>query len=294
MKLQATALTFAMLASTAPLVLGQSHGDPFRPVGTLHVDKDLVRTGSKPGLSWGITYPTTAIDVVTAAPSPFTTDGYTGAITTTEEVRMTIRVIGVGLNEGSTELPAGLWTSIGGGGWEQVFYGTNEDVKPGEYGFDEVIPAGTTINFAGRGRNQDGTWDDIRWTNAGDESVVGLTNGDLAPSYSPSLDQGQFESFLTGYLTKDFNNNGHGNNIDGVDVSNDGNSTGTAGSTETVEADGTILDDEQKQSGATVGPLEFLYLFELDSTTIGESNYDLQDLAVVVSFERTSTSLASN
>ena len=87
------------------------------------------------------------------------------------------------------------------------------------------------------------------------------------------------ESYLTGFTYH--NNNGHGNNTDGVDLSNPGSAPFAA-----YDPSGDV-DDEAKTMIQT-GPKEIIYLFELDSTEHTNSSFDLQDMAVVVTLNEVS------
>ena len=81
-------------------------------------------------------------------------------------------------------------------------------------------------------------------------SLFGLIQADASP-FSSSLLSDDMSNVVNGKAPKDpamFDNNGHGNNEDGVDSSNKGNSkTGE----DTVCADGTYCDDEISTSTTT-------------------------------------------
>ncbi len=195
MKNSAKFLAAATLAVSAPVLLADGHGDPYRPVGDLDIAQTMVRSGTKPSMDWDITYPVTIPDLIIPQP--------TGRIITKEELRVKIRVAGVAFQSGSTELPVAFWTKIGGGSWDQLFYGTGSQVNSGEYVFEQVVPANTTIDFAGRARKSNGGWHDVRWTLNDDVAVIGCVNGDTPPSYAPAYDQGSIESFLSSYISED-------------------------------------------------------------------------------------------
>jgi len=267
MKTSVKLLAAATLATSAPTLLADVHGDPYRPVGSLDLDQHMVRNGKKAEFSWGITYPVTVPDLIIPQAG--------GTVLTKEELRVKIRVVGVAhfnksnnghgnnddgvdsSNPGASkdgedsdptvddEIPVGFWTKIGNGSWSQAFYGNGTQVAADEYVFEQIVPANTTIDFAGRGRKTTGSWFDIRWTMDTDSAVVALQNGDSLPNYSPALEQGAIESFLSSYINDD--------NL------------------------------------VTMGPRDMIYLFELASRSPGESSFDLQDLAVVVTYEQTNT-----
>ncbi|NNM31315.1 MAG: hypothetical protein HKO57_17515 [Akkermansiaceae bacterium] len=250
--------------ATSALGEGTKHGDPYVPVGSLSVSPRYVPAGTKPTMNWSIRFPENLPDIVDVAPN--------NLITTKRASRVRIRVIGVGYGLGKKRLPVALWTQVGNGPWQGIFSGTSKEVKSDRYLFDTEVPAGTPINLAARGASSSGGWEVARMTGTDHVGVAALSNGDLPPSYTPAYDQGSIESFLSSYIGK--NNNGHGNNIDGVDSSNPGN----AGF---VDSDPTV-DDESKR--LSLGPKELIYLFELGTQNTSSAYFDMQDLVVLVTF----------
>ena len=274
------------------------HGDPYIPMGSLDVSSKMVRTGAKTELTWEITYPTTTEDLVEIGP--------TGTVTALEEVRVQVRVAGVAFQSGSTELPVAFWTRVTGGSWNQDFYGRGSDVQPDQIVLDRIISPGQSLDFAGRARKSNGRWYDVRWTASNDSAVIGLVNGDAVPDYAPAYQQGEIEDFLSAYVGRPGNgnsngNNGHGNNIDGVDVSNPGK--GKGGPNGSVDPSGNVDDERGSSNGssssgsnqlvATIGPRDLIFLFELASRNPGDWWFDMQDLVVIATFEATSRTVTT-
>jgi hypothetical protein len=265
-----------LMVSGIPVWAQGGHGDPFTPVGKLTVTPTVVQPGVQPKMDWDIEFPKTLSDLALIVPP--------GQLVLTQTTDVKVRVTGVAFQSGNTDLPVGLWVRVGGSAaaWQMVFYGTERDVQPDEYVVDlKNVPAGTEIDFAGRGRASNGSWYTTRWTIDDDPTVIGLVSGDSVPDYAPAYDQGRIESFMTQFLdqnnriilgprdiihtfelasttpgdwyfdmqdlvivtTLGKNNNGHGNNLDGVDVSNPGQ--GGGGPNGEVDQSGAV-DDEGK------------------------------------------------
>lgn len=281
----ATLLAAAALLSASALATpgngngnGNANNDPHRPTGTLDVVKKWVRSGTRVQLDWNIEYPKSVADLIDR--------DVNGEVRTKEEVLMTVRIAGVAFGNGIQELPVALSTKIGDGSWNELFYGTGSEVNASEYVFEQIVPAGTTINFGGRAKDSNGDWLDFRSTGNSDPTIVGLKNGDEPPYYAPAYQQDDIESFLSGYLWKGKSNNGHGNNLDGVDVSNPGQGAGGPNG----EVDPSGLEDDEAKNVMKLNPRDMIYLWELASRDTGEWWYDQQDLVVVVSYSTVITS----
>ena len=182
------------LLSALALSSVAAFADPNRPIGTIDVDNVYVRTGTKPLVSWEITYPPGVRDLVVPLP--------TGRVITTEETRVKMRVAGVAFQSGSTHLPVEFSAKVGGG-WQELFFGTGAEVRPSEYVFDQVVPAGTTLDFRGQAQRENGGFYDPRWTDGVDLGVTGLFDGDTPPYYAPAYEQGNIESFLSSYISEE-------------------------------------------------------------------------------------------
>jgi hypothetical protein len=202
----------------------------------------MVPSGAKAHLTWNISYPDTARDLLLFDAS--------GRVTTKDDLRVQMRVAGVAFEKAGQELPVAFWASFNSAPWQELFYGFGSHVQPDHFVYDQVVPANTTIDFGARGGKADGTWYDSRQTTTSDTAVVGLVDGQPVPDYAPAYQQGQIKDYLTGLV---------------------GTQTTEAGESETV---------------ATIGPRDMIYLFELASRNQGDWYFDMQDLVVVLTFER--------
>jgi hypothetical protein len=167
------------------------------------------------------------------------------------------------------------------GTWTRFFYDRQDMVKPSQAYHTQQVRAGAPVEFQARAHNGK-SWLPFRTTSTASPNVVALVKGQTPPSTVPAFSQGNIETFLKPYLdsagtlaigpkdviylielgqtntassgfdlqdivllaTYDYckNNNGHGNNIDGVDVSNPGQGGGGPNGEE--DPSGTI-DDEK-------------------------------------------------
>lgn len=242
---------------------GNQPKEPLIPVGTLDAFPTLVQTGTHPTLTWDIQYPEAAPDVVTVDPD---VDTVTPNTDLCMEVTVLGASYQIGTRRGKPVWGyVQAQVRVGGGSWNQFFYNTQDKVKPNQTYFSSSVPAGQEIDFRARSYNGS-RWLDWRSTGYQTENVIALVNGQRPPSTIPAFNQGNIESFLDPYLDaggyinigpKDViylielgqtntsssgfdlqdlvvlasfdyckNNNGHGNNVDGVDVSNPGQGGG--------------------------------------------------------------------
>lgn len=286
MKISANVLVTGGLFAAAGLLGAQdatpdstvNHGDPYLPVGTMKVTPEVVQPGVQPEVTWGIEYPKSIPDLVHI-------DSNGGMTTLNDQSdKINIRVAGVSFASGDTDLPVALWVRVDNGSWNLIFYGTESEVS-GDVVFSQTIHDGTRVDLAARGRTSDGGWSETQWTLSSSPNVEALVHGDELPSNSSDFSNGQVEDFMSQYVdstvtevvagprdiihvfevgssdpgdsyfdmqdivvvtTFGRNNNGHGNNEDGFDSSNQGNSTGVGGVGDTNMLDGVYIDDEKK------------------------------------------------
>ncbi|MGJ8643352.1 MAG: hypothetical protein ACSHX9_08105 [Luteolibacter sp.] len=242
--------------------LADNYKIPADPVGWLTAYPTMVQTGTKPTLTWSITYPSIVEDYVEIIPP--------GTINPTEEVDVEIRVLGNGVTVSSSNsnsysfVEGEAWINFDGEGWDRIFYGDNHDVNPSTSVWSKNnVKAGETLKFGGR--YYYGGYGPFRHSTDGYNCVRTLVSGDTPPSKVPQYDAPSLEEFIKPYLGSDGkvnigpmdvivfmelthtnendggydlqdmvllvtftsnkpkNNNGHGNNADGVDSSNPGN-----------------------------------------------------------------------
>lgn len=249
---------------------------PTVPNGWLSAYPTMVQTGTKPTLSWAITYPSTI-----ASYSSITAPAL---LTTLDQVDVDIRVIGAGVTVGEPSatntnwVPTQAQVSVGGGAYKSIFLGTNDEVDPNALVWSKRVNKGTEFRFGGR-YYFDG-WSQT-YNSDNSNNVRILRNGEYPPTAYSLSTSDQLKSFMAPYLDgggkikigpldaiimmeltqpesnandpgynlqdmvllmtcKPKSNNGHGNNIDGVDASNPGNAP-----FKKYDTDATV-DDERK------------------------------------------------
>ncbi|MBX3740280.1 MAG: hypothetical protein KF712_04770 [Akkermansiaceae bacterium] len=216
--------------------------DPPVPVGRLDTSATLVRAGTKPTLNWDITYPAVVKDIIKITPP--------GTCTPKVKVNMDVRVVGasvkvVWLNAWGIVTkwewaPTQASVSINNSSYSEIFYNTQDKVKPGTVVYNQKVNANQPINFAGR-YNFNG-WSN-QFTSTSGQNVIALVNGDTPPTTTPLYQQPTIEDFIKPYL------------------------------------DG--------QGRIKIGPKDVIYLMELTHTNKNDGGFDLQDLALLVTFQET-------
>ncbi|MCW1921636.1 hypothetical protein OKA05_03670 [Luteolibacter arcticus] len=168
-------------------------------------------------------------------------------------------------NPNATKPPTDLRVSVNGSLYDQLFYGTQSNVNSSQKLFIKKVRAGQTVDFGGRFL-VNGAWSPFYTTRSGNLQVVALVNGDTYPASTKFNGQAAMASYLKPYVDSSFKvkigplsvllvmelaqtshsspcfdyqdqvvlvslsrkhpNNGHGNNLDGVDSSNPGQGSG--------------------------------------------------------------------
>lgn len=253
---------------------------PVTPDGLLNAYPSVVQTGTKPTLSWNILYPSKISDLVEIDPPGTliaTSTVYASVQIVGSKAGTVISDTGTPVS-----IPTDARLSYNRSNYTQIFYGSQSDINPEDRLYIKKMQPQDTLDFGGR-MVQNGAWTPFYTTRSSNFQVVSLVNGDTPPtrfnlSQSPTLN-----SFLRPYLdasgkvnigplsvlvlmelgTNDRNeqsfdlqdqvllvtfskkhpNNGHGNNLDGVDSSNPGQ--GTGGPNGAVDPSGGI-DDEAR------------------------------------------------
>ncbi|MFK7852374.1 MAG: hypothetical protein AB8D78_15470 [Akkermansiaceae bacterium] len=254
---------------------------PTSPTGWLTAFPTVVQTGTKPTLTWSITYPANVTSCLEV--------NDTSWIRTLYKSRVEIRVIGSGVTTGgcagknTSWVPAQAQLSLNGAPFSSIFYGNNLQVNPDQVVWSKMLQPDQVIQFGGR-YYAGGSWSKTYNSLNSGGNVRILRNGEIPPTaydlqstealkpfMAPYLDGdgrisiGPMDMIVMMELTQDStnmaspcynlqdlvllvtclgkNNNGHGNNVDGVDVSNPGN--GHGGPNGQVDPSGTV-DDEKK------------------------------------------------
>jgi hypothetical protein len=182
-----------MLLACLGAIGSSTAADTSIPTGTLTVDRDLLRVGTKSQLTWNIAYPapnvTSVIDIVTP-----------NTVKPKQDLTMKIRVLGASFQESTTVfLPVEVMMSKNNGSWTRVFYGLQSAVLPNLVLTSQTVKKGDTLNFGGRGY-RDGKWLPLYNTASTTKNLVMLKNGDRVPSEVPALNGASIESFLKPYM----------------------------------------------------------------------------------------------
>lgn len=236
---------------------------PATPDGLLNAYPSVVQTGTKPTLSWNILHPSKVSDLVEVDP-PGTLIATSNVYAAVQIVGSNAGTITSEAGT-PISLPTDARLSFNGGAYAQIFYGTQSNVNPVKQLYIKKMQPGDTLDFGGRSV-QNGSCTPFYTSRSSNFQVVSLTHGQTPPtsfnlSQSPTLN-----NFLRPYLdasgkvnigplsvlvlmelvTNDHNsqsfdlqdqvllvtfskkhpNNGHGNNLDGVDSSNPGQGKG--------------------------------------------------------------------
>ncbi|MDP4624144.1 MAG: hypothetical protein NWT08_03285 [Akkermansiaceae bacterium] len=182
-------LTLTLGSLAISTITGHSQTDV--PRGSLSVDKDLVRVGTRSNLEWNIEFPTAIKDIVTVEE--------TGTIVPKTNLKMRVRVLGVAFQSGSTLLPLDAYYSMNNGSWEKFFYGTGPTVNSSSVLIDKTVKKSDRIDFGARGWGGS-SWLPFNHTRATTKYVTVLGNGSSAPSYAPAYNQNSVTSFLRPYI----------------------------------------------------------------------------------------------
>ncbi|RYD64704.1 MAG: hypothetical protein EOP83_09120 [Verrucomicrobiaceae bacterium] len=207
--------------------------DPLAPAGAMTAFPTMVQTGTKPTLTWSIMHPAR---IGSGQPSGGGNNGNggdgsqemavvnpPGTIIPTVDSYVTVQIIGTGVSNcqggnSSTSPATDLRMSLGGGTYQQLFYGTQANVDSSKLLFIKKVSAGQTIDLGGRFVIGSG-WSPFFTTRSSNLQVVLVT------------------------LSRKHPNNGHGNNLDGVDSSNPGQ--GKGGPNGAIDPSGGV-DDEMR------------------------------------------------
>lgn len=254
---QATAFAAVIIAMclTTPYQAAPNEqpGSPSIPVGWLTAFPSIVQTGTHPELNWSLEYPKTVLDKVSIQPA--------GQLILKEGSSVEVRVVAASSDSSSgTSLPVETWINPGTGSWSRVFTGTEETVDPTKVVYRQEVPTNATLYVGSR--TYDEGWGPFEYTGSGSSNVVTLVDGDSLPEILPNFNEALVNPSLAPYVdgsgnveigpqdviilyeldqpdpthtghehqdvvvlvtfNRPVDNNGHGNNIDGIDASNPG------------------------------------------------------------------------
>lgn len=147
------------------------------PRGTLTVDRDLVRVGTKSQLNWEITYPTIASDLVTKDPD--------GNCVPKTRVRMQVRVLAAAFGNNVRYCTVDGRITVAGTA-TRIFNGTQPNVRPATIAFDRIVEAGTKISVSGSAYDGENGRTYLCNTASKNKSVVALFDGEALPAHQAS------------------------------------------------------------------------------------------------------------
>lgn len=138
--------TTALLIVGAALTLTTqafSSGKSAVPVGSLKVNKTMVRQGVAPILSWKIKFPKKVTDVVTIPPDD--------TIVPKTKLRVKVSMVGVGITDQTgREYPSKSYMKFGSSAWKHVFTGKGSQVRPDKVLIDRVVEKGEVLQFSAK------------------------------------------------------------------------------------------------------------------------------------------------
>lgn len=261
---QRAAMSAATLAlcALAPTGIEAQTRIPAAPVGVMTAFPTIVQTGTKPTLTWNILYPSKVSDVAVINP-PGTLIPNQPIYVSVQPVGTGPTSCTPG--QADIVYPAEARISVNGGSYKQLFYGTQQDLEPQYSLYIKKHKANDTIDFGGRFVINN-NWTPFFTTRSSNMQVISLVKGDVPPVNLPNAQSSRLANYLKPYLDDsgrvdigpmsvlvlmelsetrqnqpcfDYQdmvllvtlstkhpNNGHGNNLDGVDSSNPGRGSG--------------------------------------------------------------------
>jgi len=271
---QTASVVLLAIGALVPTCLNAQNRIPAEPVAVLTAYPEVVQADTKPTLTWDIFHPNTVGDVARIIPP--------GGLAATSRIYVSVQPIGTGIaGQNQVSYPAEVRISLKGGSYQQLFYGTQADVEPQYSLYVKRLSTNDTIDLGGR-YIVNGSWTPFYTTRSANAQVISLVKGSVPPPNLPGPSSNRLATYLKPYIDStgkvnigpmsvlvlmelsetnrsapgfDYQdmallvtfsakhpNNGHGNNLDGVDSSNPGN--GSGGPNGTVDPSGGI-DDER-------------------------------------------------
>ncbi|RPJ32261.1 MAG: hypothetical protein EHM17_13700 [Verrucomicrobiaceae bacterium] len=263
---QRAALPAAILAAyacAASVCLAQGNSRiPLEPIGALSAFPTIVQTGTKPTLTWSILYPSRVSDLAIITPPGTITIDQNNTTVTVQPIGTGVTACDP--TQGVEPLNVDARLSLNGSSYQQIFYGTQLNISPSWVLYSKKLNKGDKIDFGGRfvKFNQ---WSPLYTTRSANYQIIALVDGDTPPTSFQLHNSPMLANYLKPYLDASgkvnvgplsilllmelgqtnrnldcfdyqdmallvtFNgktNNGHGNNLDGVDVSNPGGGGG--------------------------------------------------------------------
>lgn len=182
---------------TASTGLFAQASSPSIPVGWITAFPTVVQTGTKPTLTWDISYPSVVKDFVDVI-QPATINPKT-------ELEVEVRVLGNGVTVSQTGsssysfVNAEAQLSFNGGSYDRIFFGTNNNVNPNTVVYSKSkVKANQKLRFGGRYYYNG--WGPNFTSQTSGQNVRTLVSGDTPPINIPQYGAPTLESFIRPYL----------------------------------------------------------------------------------------------
>ncbi|MEO5915416.1 MAG: hypothetical protein ABIS50_14375 [Luteolibacter sp.] len=181
----------------SPRALAQT--TPTIPVGNLTAYPTVVQTGTKPKLTWDISYPSIVQNFVTITQP--------GTVTPKQNLVCDVRILGLGVTSMSNNVityyrTRGQWKYNGSSSWADIYDGKQTDTIVQQQGIVKsniAVTKDKAMNFAGQYYNS--SWQTQYTSTSGlPYNVRALVSGDVCPNNIPDYNAPSLESFLKPYL----------------------------------------------------------------------------------------------
>lgn len=194
--LAAVSAAIACICTLVPMRSLAQSSSPSVPVGSLTAFPTVVQTGTKPTLTWTITYPSVVVDYITVTPP--------STLTAKQNLYVDIRILGQGVTSSSnnstfTYVPTEAQVKYDTGSYGRIFYGTNTSVNPNTIVYTRQVLSGKKLRFGGR-YYYNNAWSTLYTSESGTQNVRTLVSGQTPPSVLPAYNAPSLESFLKPYL----------------------------------------------------------------------------------------------
>lgn len=172
---------------------------PTIPVGDLTAFPTVVQSGTKPTLTWNISYPSVVENFVSITPP--------GTVTPKENLVCDVRILGLGVtSQGSNNSiiyyrTRGQWRFNGSTSWSTIYDGMQTDTIVQQQGLVRTNIAVTkdrAMNFAGQ-YYFNSSWQ-TQYSSLSGTNVRALVSGQTCPGNIPDYNAPSLESFLKPYL----------------------------------------------------------------------------------------------
>lgn len=195
--LAATIIAVSGIVSTRAL----AQTNPSVPVGSLSAFPTIVETGTKPTLTWSITYPSVVKNYITVTPP--------GTLTPKQNLICNIRILGAGVTTQNSNgtinyiETVGLIQYNGSSSWTTIFDGKQTDSVVETQGLlplftNKSVTMNKPMNFGGyyiwNGSNGP------KFYSTTGTNIRTLVSGDPCPTYLPAYNAPSLETYLKNYL----------------------------------------------------------------------------------------------